>query len=542
MEIEQQLSAALAPREPGAGPMAVVMARLSGTARVTDGARRKRSWPILVGTLMAVAAAASMLVVQLAANPSGPPPLVASIPAPGAAVAAIAEPEAMQRPAPQPAAPPPAVPAVELRPAVPPIKPFILHVEPLQNDSTDAAGRAAVDTFHRTLLDELRVVPGLILVADAGESPQQPPADYRLTIRGAGPTPGNKFTIYMHADAVGRFRMPIQLSGDIAPACAGTGAQCGDPVSMAAVFLDLLRKRVFPSDPLQQERLQAQLRDAKLDPTARLNALIGLQTLQSSARVPGGGSADREALRSPLTIRGAIELAGSADPDRRAEVWRTMRGIRSDEFVQPLVASLQENHERVRVEAATSLAMDYATNEQAREALRIAARDDALPMVRALAQLGLAGESTWNSYVAASLKDEKLSDAARIEPLFHTLNQVGKTPTLSQLLGDEAAIQAMTEVVPRAVRALPGGEMRMIVLLSRLSGLDHPAIPGMLLDSLASSRDLAVRQQLVQQLSRHGAIPAVRAEIERLSKADADPRVRDMAAKALKADEEPGSP
>lgn len=446
----------------------------------------------------------------------------------------------MELPAPKATASPPSTPAAESRPVVPPITPFTLHVAPLQNDSTNAAGRAAVDAFHSALLDDLRVVPGLVLVADAAQSPQQSQPEYRLTIRGAGPTPGNQFTIYMTAEAVGRFRMPIQLSGDIAPACAGTGADCGDPVSMATVFLNLLRDRVFPPDPLQRERLQSQLRDARLDPTSRLNALIGLQTLQASGKAPGGSSTDREALRSPATIRGAIELASATDPDRRAEIWRTMRGVASVEFVQPLIDSLRESHERVRVEAVTSLAMDYAANEQVREALRLAARDDALPMVRALAQRGLAGDSAWNSYVAESLKDSGLSDAARIEPLFHTLNQGGKAPSLTQLLGDDDAIRAMTEVVPRAVRSLPGGEMRMIVLLGGLSGLNHPAIPGMLLDSLASSRELAVRQQLVQQLSRYSGIPAVQAEIRRLSTSDADPRLRDIAAKVLKASEEPG--
>ncbi len=243
MNLEQELCLALAPCEPGPAPLALVMAQVSA-ARST---RRKPLGIVLFGALLAVAAAASLLVVRLMNTPESAPAIVAGTPvqAPATAVPVIDVPgPAIVR----------AVPAAIAEPAAqeytaPAVKSFRVRVLPLQNDSTDAAGKAAVDSFHAALLEDLRAVPGLMLtVADAAGTADAP-AEYRLTIRGSGPVRGNQFTIYMTAEAVGHFRLPIQLSGDIAPPCAGTGASdCGDPPGMAATFLDLLRNRLFPAD------------------------------------------------------------------------------------------------------------------------------------------------------------------------------------------------------------------------------------------------------------------------------------------------------
>src|SRR6187402_781658 len=67
MNLEQQLRAALAPQEPGAGPMNAVLARLS-SPRANK--RRGGSRSILFGTVLVVAAAASMLALQLLEAPA----------------------------------------------------------------------------------------------------------------------------------------------------------------------------------------------------------------------------------------------------------------------------------------------------------------------------------------------------------------------------------------------------------------------------------------------------------------------------------------
>jgi HEAT repeat protein len=537
MDLEQQLHAALAPREPGPAPLAAVMAQLSRASPP----RRTFSRSFLFGTLFAVAtAAAAVLGLQMTRTQVSQP----------AGVAATAPPAFTSPPAvttsvmetPLPSASTAAVPMAAVKPVAPQAsasaRPFTLQVMPLQNDSTDAAGKAAVDAFHAALLDGLRTVPGLILdVVDASQPIDAASAEYRLTIRGAGPVPGNRFTIYMQAAKVPGFVMPIQLSGDIAPACAGTGATgCGDPASMAATFLQLLRDRVFPPDPSFADQMQARFLDSRLTVAARLDALTNLQMWKSSANSPGNSPATRNPLHEPTVIRGVIDLvATSTEPAVRAGIWRTMQGVGSPELIQPLVASLRQDPDGgVRVEAATTLVADFAADPRVRAALEAAADADSLPMVRALAERGTRGEVAWNGYVAASLKDASLSDAERIEPLFHTLNQPGPRPDLRALLAEEQAITALAQVLPRAVKSLPKGEMSMIVLLGGLSSINHPAITDMLLDSLATSRELSVRQQIVQQLARRSAEPRVRAVLEKTSSGDADPRLRDIAASALK--------
>lgn len=413
------------------------------------------------------------------------------------------------------------------------IKPVTVRVEALQNEATDAASRAAIDAFHMALLDGLRAVPGLELGApDAAAAAN---GDYRLTIRGTGMPQENKFRIDLRASAAGGFTQPFQVVGEIAPECAGASG-CGDAVSMAGTLVKLLSSNLLPDLSLPGE-LRDRLLDSTRPPQQRASALSGLETVRADgSRNPArSGPEAKELLRDPAVVRGAVGLAATAmDGAIRAQVWRSMRGVRHVDLVQPLIAALdQDPDNRVRVEAVTTLAADFTDDPRVRAALETAARGESRA-IRVLAQRGLAGEAEWNRQVTASLGNASLSALERIEPLFHTLNQAGLVTDPRQLLADDASIRAFAQVLPRAAEAPQADPRLTAVLLSRLGMIDHPAVTDLLLGTLAGSPDAGVRRTALGFLAGSIEESRVRTALEKASAGDADPRLRELAAKALR--------
>ncbi len=534
MNLEQQLHAALAPCEPGPQPLAAVMARLSA-ARSTRGSRRNSSRLVLFGTLFAVAAAASMLALQLADAPA--PQIAAALPVVSQAPVSAAEamPEAVVEPALHAAEPQPAAEQRDPKTAVVEVRSFTVRMLPHQNNATNSAARLAINKFHLALLDGLRSVPGLVLVTEesTGLAPDAP-TDFRLTLRGSE-LPIDKFAVMLRAEVVARrLTLPIELSGDIAPLCAGAGsAGCGDPATMAGLGLQLLRKNIFPADPMVPQALRARILDTSLSASDRLTALVDI-TLQnfmgSGNRVAGTGIA----LSDPLIVRSLADLGiTSAEPGIRAEVWRSVRYLRIAGLIPSLTDAVRRDRDaKVRMEAAMTLGADFAADPQVRATLEAAAQEDPLPIVRALARRGLSGEAAWTEYVVSSLKDTSLSPAARIEALFVTMNQRGKLPDLDKLLTDDEAIEAFAAAFS-GVQATAGPELPNTVLLSRLGTVYHPAITGLLLDSLARATQPSVRLSIVSQLIRRNAEERVQTVLTKLSVEDADPELRQMAMQAL---------
>lgn len=540
MELEQQLSAALAPCSGGAQLRTAVMGRVAAVAWRSSHGRRKPSRLVLLGTILAVAAAAAMLAARLLPMPAPQGAVIVPQSAAGPAqVAVVAKPP----PAPAAVTTAPSLPDAQAlaNAVVPTVRSFRVRVMPLQNEATNPAARFAIASYYNALLQGLSAVPGLTLVdPDAGATTTEHAADFRLTITGAGPLPGGKYSTELQAAIYGpegRYwaRVTSALTGEIAPACAGAVTACDDPSSVAAMQVKLLRHAVFPASPSLRQDLEAQLLDTARTPVQRVNALASLATLQDpgAAGNPRIGP-DLKALRDPAIVRAAIDVAAAAtDPSLRAAVWHTMSGVRSPELVQPLIDSLQVDPARqVRVEVASTLAAGFSADPRVRAALEAAAVQDSSPLVRALAQRGLTGDAAWNKYVVATLEDTSLPPAQRIEALFHTVNQPGSLPTdLRQVLDDDAAVRALAQVLPKAWNSLPG--MGTTVLLSRLGSLDHPAITAMLLDSLSKSDEPAIRRVLVSQLATRCGDSRVRAALARISTGDADPELRQTAAKAL---------
>ncbi len=306
---------------------------------------------------------------------------------------------------------------------------------------------------------------------------------------------------------------------------------------MAAMGMKLLRNNLFPGDPAVPQDLRAKILDASLDPATRLTALGDLRSLQTSAAQVRRFEGAADALGDAAIAHSLANLAVRApDPGMRAQVWRSMRGAGNADLVEPLLDSLRtDRDDKVRVEAATTLAADFAGDEHVRAVLEAVAQEDPRPMVRALARRGVSGESAWNEYVVSSLKDQTLPAAQRLDALFHTVNQVGKVPDLRTLLNDDEAVLAFIDAYSAVQKSSPPHELPYSVLVTRLGSIDHPAITGLLIDSLQRTSQSSVRQSLVSLLGRRLADDRVRRVLETLSTTDGEMEVRALADMALKA-------
>jgi hypothetical protein len=213
----------------------------------------------------------------------------------------------------------------------------------------------------------------------------------------------------------------------------------------------------------------------------------------------------------------------------RGEIWWMMRSIRSPALVEPLAHAAQlDPDSTVRAEAVATLADDFASDPRARAAFELIARADSHPMVRALAQSGLSGEASWNSYVRASLEDRALSDAQRLDAiLFHARSWAASDQSLVRLLDDDA-IEALAEVLPTA----EGAGLR--TLLNHLASVKHPAITGMLLASIERRDPRFDRKLVMEMLADRLSEPEVRAAFEKIAASDADEQSRRIAQQGLR--------
>jgi hypothetical protein len=161
-------------------------------------------------------------------------------------------------------------------------------------------------------------------------------------------------------------------------------------------------------------------------------------------------------------------------------------------------------------------------------------------MVRALAGRALGAESAWTEYVLTSLKDTGRSPVERIEAFFHayglpTSRQYGSFAADGRILRalDDAAMRALTEVLPRAAADSQRYAHSSLTLVSELSNMEHPAITDMLLDSLVTGVTSLPRSFVVEALRRRTADSRVGAVLAKIAAEDADPQVRELEARPL---------
>lgn len=534
MEFEEQLRAAFAPSAPRPELRSRILARAAGQegAKGNVGTAHRT---ILVGAILAFAAAAAMVVWSLMDEPASPPVIVSITPptvgpAPASENLPTSEPS---QPLPREAAK--ASDPQEIPPAPSPIHVLIL---PLQDDTSDPLARTAINMFQSELAENLRTVPGLVLLSDLKQA-EGLPSYFRVGVRELGTTPDG----IVHIDFEGgeeipgkRLRNGVALSGlpiDAAPTCVPVreGQMSSCPKGLASFVSSYLRKRLFPPDPARLLQLQNQTLNASLDSPRRLEALTEL------AETKGGG-----ALREAAMVRAAINLVStSADSTLKAQVWKLMKGVRNPDLVPPLAATLRNEFDgELRLQAVTRLQEDFASDPAAREALESAARGDSHPLVRAVAQRALGGEADWNQYVLTSLKDASKTDMERIEVFTYFVSQPcsiagadGCFSSSGQLFRsqqavDDDALQALAGIAGRS------SEFRETVLnvLNELRGIDRPAMTSLLL-ALLEGATTGDKHHIIRGLGSQHADPRARAALEKIAAEEPDSQLRELAAKAL---------
>lgn len=398
-------------------------------------------------------------------------------------------------------------------------------------EALDATDRASFDAFRAAVIDELRRTPGLILVlADPAAANQR--ADFELALVGVRRNGRLNGTLRVRDAAPGGLVQSIQgaFGQDCDSSCFKDAASLGEALAGKAVTM------MLPPAAEQRPALLAELEDSSLPPQQRLQALRDLDL-----RRPQGRSGPRrvdpsgDSLRDPAIVQAVIDLAAVATSSvQRAEIWRTMRSIRDPALVEPLARAAElDPDDLVRAEAVATLAADYADDPRARAAFELIARVDSWALVRALARRGLSGEATWNSYVISSLKDTTLSDAQRLEAaLFHARSAATPEQALSLLLDDEA-IEALTQVQPRAADAgMKASDVR--TLLTELASVRNPAVTRMLLASIEQLESPSDRRVVVSLLADRIGEPGVRAALERIAREDPDEQARQVATRALR--------
>jgi hypothetical protein len=406
----------------------------------------------------------------------------------------------------------------------------------------DPASRRSLEAFHAALLDELRTVPGLTLLGRDTEVSKDPAAkNYQLKIgllfmaepdgTVNAPDGRNLDIMWIASQRLpdGSLALRMQEGARIVhqPTCTG-GGRCGDAAGIAADLVRTLREKVFPRDPSVPRMMQARLQDASLLPDERFQALLDLFKLQAQ-------SSDNSLLRDPAALRAALDLAAIADPPLRARIWVALRGVAHPDLLQPLLNSALQDADNVRLEAAVTLA-DFSDDPRGRAALEMVARDDPWPLVRAVAARGLSGEEGWHRYVAASLQDTSRTPRERIEALSYHVYPPDLAPgvvaskqgSLQVVLDDEAALRALTEVLP-AVDMLPGYGGSPGLMISNVGYIynKHPAVTDMLLHYLerGNSRNRTIAGEVLART--HGSDARVREALKKTLESDPDPKVRD---------------
>lgn len=557
MELEQLLRAAFVPRGPAPDFEEAVMERLSARGWHNTHAARRRSIRIVL-VVTALAAAAAVLWPRLRDAPAPAP-----VPELEIATAPALVPQVIAAPDPEPPASPPAP-----KQAAPAINTFTVQLV-LQDRTRDEAARATIRKVHAVLLEKLRAVPRLALLDDAADTTDVP--EYRLTLTGQ---PGAQ-TSLVASSLMGEKLRPdgsrVNMVGTvtdtrIAPDCIGPAAgdvsllvpnvSCRDALTVAAVMVAQLRRNLFPPDPSLRRELAALLLDQRLESAQRLRAFGDIASVSRAMATPGAaGNVGADARFTPAEIRGALELATTAtDPALRAQVWRTLRGVRSAVLVEPLLkASHQETNGEARLEAVATLAADFAGEGGVRAALEAVADGDPRALVRAVARRGFAGEDSWQQYVLASLQDEGRTDAERIEALVHHYFDRSRPGAVARDrqrgfgLLDDAATHALAQVVPRLRASAELTPAMLGQLAVDVSAIAHPAITDMLVGSLSGGSQVITPRAAVWSLLGRGddarlrvALKgdqgsAVRKALEQVNDSDQDPKRREQAANILQA-------
>jgi hypothetical protein len=546
--VSVRLSAAVVPDMPAdfaSRCRAMVAARQSAGVRA-----RARTRFVVIGTMVVVAAAAAMLAVKLMKPVQESQ--AQAVATRNLAASAVRSLGGSQRA--------PITQSAQVAEAVaePTTKSFSVEMLPVNLEAHEPLAVAMAETFRAHVIQELRAVPNLVLVESGARSQHDAPAaDYLLTVNrlvlettASGSRAGTRnWSIQLKAaqqaelatTAAGKPSAKVRSAwtfawyGATEPGCVDStdprvnapGRMCFGIAQAATSIVRMLRVQTLPPDPAFAQMLQAQVLDNRLDFLQRESALGELRTLQ---RRQGNTGWDA------VTVRSAIDLAAAApDARQRAQMWRELRGAAHPDLVQPLLDSLRQDPDvRVRVEAATTLAADFADDPAVRAALESAAQSDDRTVVRMAAQRALSGDAVWRQYVSATLRDQSLSDAQRLEPLLVTER--------SQVALDDDAMAALAEILPREwappapKNAAQWSEQTNagVNLVSLVGSMNHPATVDLLLVAMRKGTYPLIRENAARLLAiKHRDDPRVRQVFEALA-GSADAGLRVIAEGALR--------
>jgi hypothetical protein len=550
-ELHQRLVAGAVPEMPAGMPTQV---RGMVAARSPGRTGRTPVRLALLGAVLALSAAATMLVMRNADQPISPlaaaQPMPSTMPVGGGAHSNVDGPLPALPTANSSVASTGAVDEPAVRQQAPD---YTVRLLPLQNRASDVVTGAAADLFYATLLDELRNAYGIALIHPySTDVAPHVAVDCEITVRTEGMR-GGKFeaSVSYLPKGAGKLCSPggaVMKAIDIAPNCGVSElSSCNDPASTAvALTRTLLMVAGAPVDPLQRPRSLARLSDLKLDPRVRLKLLQELVGYMEGG-IRAAGYTKRLEL-DPIIIRAAIDLGvNSTDAAIRAKTWRAMRAVRvPPALTNPLIAAAQRDlDDGVRLEAVATLVADFADDTAASQALAAIASNDSRPVIRALAQRNVTGEALWRNFIVASLKDRGMPASERAAALYFQAKETGPGG-LKDLFDEEEAVNALAEVVP-AVSATIGqsaGDVGIFLLhlgvITRPAIVEQRGITGIFLDGLDGA-EFGLKQLLLGWLAPRIGDPRVRMALEKIASDDGEqPMLRQRAVEALKA--KPQSP
>lgn len=544
MDLEERLRASLVAPDPGPGFSARVMARLR------RGGSRRGGRFIVLGSVLAMAAAAGMLAWQFS---SGGQPQAERMTLPVTSDparlegpwTATTEPQQVQPEAPA---------SIAVAPPVGPA-PFSVILLPPRQQVGDADLHRRAEAFHSALRDELRKVPGLTLRDSSQITPEAEDTEFVVSVTslatGPSPTGGEVIRPADSGNGAGALtgivslvlssrRTGLDASYTLTELNTGGGATFffsgltgsitgvsgeGGIISISGVMPDAVGTaswveiRVSPRKsadarytlPVHADDAPAQLAAALVE-KLRLQVLppdAGYQqrVLSRLANVGTDGNSLQEMLPpvlldllplleaeggnrlEPATRQALFRFVANQPASIRARVWQALDRADNPLLVAPMLDSLRQDPDRqVRLAALANLEVHHGGNAVVRGAFESLANGEADPFVRAAVRWILHGENQWRGDVMSALLDTSLSYEARLAPLIAYPSGGSLQMSLKRrsLVEQEQVLHPLLALLRENLRD-PGRQWATSQTLRLLGNVEHPAVAELFLPLLGEA-------------------------------------------------------
>jgi hypothetical protein len=284
----------------------------------------------------------------------------------------------------------------------------------------------------------------------------------------------------------------------------GASTTCPAPESVAAAQVDQLRKRVFPVEYVLRE-MMAGLQDPALSEQARTSALFELQMLARQ----GQDTWD------PATIQGIVDLANATkDPQLRVLVWNMLKGVRNPALIPVLLAAMRDGpDDETSLTALGLLQSEFAaSNPAVRGAIEEVARKDSRELVKQVASRIVNGESGWQAYVVATLRDASQTYDVRLAPLSHMARSSELAATLPAVMNDEA-MTALAGMLPQ-IWSSPSDSQVFVQVLGALARRGHPGSIAVAAQAFRTGPEARLMPLVLSMADKYRHDPAVREALD----------------------------